>query len=341
MAPATKISTPPTWAEERRLIQEGYSLIAGVDEVGRGPLAGPVIAAAVILDPDADVQCYDQLRDSKALSPAQRERLAPLISEAALGVGIGAAGPEEIDALGIVPATRAAMARAVASLSVQPGHLLIDAVPLPEAGIPFRALIKGDARCRSIAAASIVAKVARDRLMLQEDVSHPGYGFANHKGYATPEHLECLARLGPCPIHRRSFDPVRTMTQPDAGPRSSMRRSRGRAAEESAARYLEAHGYQVLERNFSCRWGEIDIVARQGETIAFVEVKARRNDRLGSALEAVTPLKQHRLILTAQEYLQRHGVQETPWRIDVIAVRLGPGGSVQSLDHLENGVMGF
>ena len=334
-------SKKPTWIEERRLLQEGYRLIAGVDEVGRGPLAGPVVAAAVILDPDADVPCYDQIRDSKALSPARRERLAPLISEAALGVGIGAAESDEIDALGIVQATRAAMARAVAQLSVRPDHLLIDAVPLPEAGIPFRALIKGDALCRSIAAASIVSKVARDRRMLHEDASHPGYGFAHHKGYATPEHLEQLARLGPCPIHRRSFDPVRTMTQPAAAPQASMRQSRGRAAEETATRYLEAHGYQVLERNFSCRWGEIDIVARQGESLTFVEVKARRNDRLGSALEAVTPRKQQRIILAAQEFLQRHGLQEHPWRIDVIAVRLRPGGDVQSLHHLENAVMGF
>lgn len=308
--------------------------------MGRGPLAGPVVAAAVILNPHAHVPCYDDLRDSKALSATQRERLAPLITQAAVAVGIGAAGPEEIDALGIVQATRAAMAQAVARLSVQPDHLLIDAVPLPEAGIPFRTLIKGDALCRSIAAASIVAKVARDRHMVEEDGAHPGYGFAQHKGYGTPEHLERLAHLGPCPIHRRSFAPVRALlTPPKVG--LSLRHSRGRIAEDAASRYLENKGYQVLGRNLHWPWGEIDIVARQGTTLAFVEVKARRHDRMGSAFESVTRRKQERLILAAQEYLQHHGLQEHPWRIDVIAVRLGPEDSVQSLEHLENAVMGF
>ena len=340
MCPAT-ISTLPTWAEEQRLLQQGHRFVAGVDEVGRGPLAGPVVAAAVILDPHAHVPCYDDLRDSKALSVAQRERLVPLITEAALAVGVGAAGPEEIDILGIVQATRSAMARAVAALPIKPDHLLIDAVPLPEAGIPFRALIKGDALCRSIAAASIVAKVTRDRRMLQEDAVHPGYGCARHKGYATPEHLKQLARLGPCPIHRCSFAPVRALIQPPPENRPSVRHSRGRAAEEAASHYLQAHGYRVLERNFHSPWGEIDIVAQQGTTLTFVEVKARRHDRMGSAFESVTQRKQQRLILTAQEYLQRHGLQEHPWRIDVVAIRLGPGSSVHSLEHLENAVTGF
>jgi ribonuclease HII len=163
----------PTWAEERRLMQDGHRLIAGIDEVGRGPLAGPVVAAAVILDPTMPTDWY-----------------------------------EEIDDIGISLATRAAMARAVASLTIRPDYLLIDAVPLTDPGIPFRAIIHGDATCRSIAAASIVAKVYRDRLMVREDASYQGYGFARHKGYPTPEHLERLSQMGPCPIHRRSFAPV-------------------------------------------------------------------------------------------------------------------------------------
>ncbi|MEE8442675.1 MAG: ribonuclease HII [Dehalococcoidia bacterium] len=331
----------PTWAEENRLLQLGHRLIAGVDEVGRGPLAGPVFAAAVILDPHAGHPCYEDLRDSKALSAAQRQRLAPLITQSAVAVGIGATGPEEIDAVGIVQATRSAMAQAVASLSIQPDHLLIDAVPLPEAGIPFRSLIKGDSLCRSIAAASIVAKVARDQHMVREDAAHPGYGFAQHKGYPTSEHLERLAHLGPCPIHRRSFAPVRALISPSPEAVPSVRGRRGRIAEEAAARHMESNGYQVLGRNFHSLWSEIDIVARQGDTLVFVEVKARHHDRMGSAFESVTRRKQERLILTAQEYLQRHNLQENNWRVDVIAIRLGPEDSVVSLEHLENAVMGF
>ena len=340
--PVTRASTPPpTWAEERRLLEEGYRLIAGVDEVGRGPLAGPVMAAAVILDPNADLPWYDDLRDSKALSSTQRERLAPLIAAAASGVGVGSAEPEEIDTLGIARATRMAMVRAVARLKIKPDHLLIDAVVLPESGMPFRSLIKGDALCRSIAAASIVAKVARDRHMVQEEASHPGYGFARHKGYGTPEHLQRLAITGPCPIHRRSFAPVRFMVQPQPAAEPTLQQSRGRAGEDAAVRYLQSHGYLVMERNFHCLWGELDIVSRQGETLVFVEVKARRDDRMGSAFESVTARKQQRLILATQEYLQRNALQENPWRIDVIAVRMGPGGITQSLEHLENAVVGF
>ena len=204
----------PTWAEERRLLEEGYSLIAGIDEVGRGPLAGPVVASAVILDPTKPTDWYEELNDSKVLSVSQRERLAALILDAAVSSGVGSASPEEIDNTGIILATRNAMARAVAGLTVKPDYLLIDAVPLADPGISFRAIIHGDATCRSIAAASIVAKVHRDTLMVQEDACSPGYGFARHKGYPTPEHLKRLSELGPCPIHRRSFAPVSELLQP-------------------------------------------------------------------------------------------------------------------------------
>ncbi len=332
----------PTWTEERRLLQEGHRLIAGIDEVGRGPLAGPVVAAAVILDPTSPTDWYKELNDSKALSAAQRDRLAPLIQDAAVSSGTGSASPEEIDSVGIIRATRAAMTRAVAGLTLRPDYLLIDAVPLADPGISFRAIIHGDATCRSIAAASIVAKVHRDRLMVQEDARYQGYGFARHKGYPTPEHLERLSQLGPCPIHRRSFAPVSALLQqPTLATSSLAHLSKGRAGEEAAAVHLRSQGYLVVERNFRCPWGEIDIVAQQGETVVFVEVKARRHDRLGTALESVTSRKQQHLVLTAQEYLQRHGLEEHPWRIDAIAVRLGQKGRVESVQHLENAVVGF
>jgi ribonuclease HII len=203
----------PTWDEENRLIHQGYRLIAGIDEVGRGPLAGPVVAAAVILDPDADIRVYDELRDSKTLTPNQRERIAESIKDVAIDTGIGAAEHWEIDSIGIVKATRKAMFRAVATLSKQPHHLLVDAIPLPEVGIPFLALVKGDTRCRSIAAASIVAKVYRDHLMVLQGSIYPNYGFEQNKGYGTKEHIRQLYTLGPSPIHRRTFAPINTLVK--------------------------------------------------------------------------------------------------------------------------------
>ena len=331
----------PTWHEERRLLREGYRLIAGIDEVGRGPLAGPVFAAAVILDPNADAPCYADLRDSKTLTALQRERIARSITDVAVSIGIGAAEHWEIDALGIVKATSTAMARAVANLSPRPHFLLIDAVPLPEPQLPFRAIIKADAQCCSVAAASIVAKVARDQLMVQEDSAHPGYGFARHKGYATREHLERLRHLGPSPIHRRSFSPVRSLVEPAATAMPPLRQTRGRIGERVAAAFLQERGYRLLDRNFRSPWGEIDLVAEEQETLVFIEVRARRNDRMGSPLESITRAKQRKLVLTAQEYLQRNGLEERQWRIDVVGIRLGQGNLVKSVECLQNAVVGF
>lgn len=198
----------PTLTEERRLWQQGYRLIAGVDEVGRGSLAGPVGAAAVIL-PRGKLS-LDGVRDSKELTAAQRQRLAKQIQNQALAVGVAMVPAEVVDELGIVEATRRAMCSAIASLSPSPHHLLIDALRLPLA-LPQKAIINGDRLCLSIACASIVAKVARDRLMEEMDGLYPGYGFASHKGYGTRQHLLGLERLGACAIHRRSFAPVRVV----------------------------------------------------------------------------------------------------------------------------------
>lgn len=198
----------PTFAEEERLWRSGYRLIAGIDEVGRGPLAGPVVAAAVILPPHSAFPWLAEVRDSKQLSPAKREHLSETILRDAIGVGIGAAPPKIIDSEGIIEATRIAMGAAVARLTPPPEWLLIDAMQLPALPLPQTSLIKGDARSFSIAAASIVAKVHRDRLMIEYDRLYPGYGFSRHKGYPTPQHLARLRALGCCPIHRRSFSPI-------------------------------------------------------------------------------------------------------------------------------------
>lgn len=187
---------------ERMLWDCGLRRVAGVDEAGRGPLAGPVVAAAVIAGNDFYLPEVD---DSKKLSTAQRERLYDAIMKGALGVGIGCVGHDVIDRVNILNATFEAMHLAVNSLPLTPEFLLIDGNRYRGGKIPFRTIVDGDELCFSIAAASIIAKVTRDRLMMQYDKEFPGYGFARHKGYGTREHREAIARLGASPIHRRSF----------------------------------------------------------------------------------------------------------------------------------------
>jgi ribonuclease HII len=200
----------PDLCEEMTLFAAGHTHIAGIDEAGRGAWAGPVCAAAVVLPLGRSglADLLNGIRDSKQLSPARREALLPIIRETAEAVGVGWASPGEVDEMGIAPATRQAMARAVSRLNGQVSALLIDYVRLPEIALPQCALPKADARCLSVAAASIVAKVTRDRLMAALDKEYPGYGFARHKGYGTRQHREALACLGPSSIHRMSWRPM-------------------------------------------------------------------------------------------------------------------------------------
>lgn len=204
------MSAGPDLSLERALRARGFRRIAGLDEAGRGALAGPVAAAAVVLPleaPDLAARLAG-VDDSKRLPPEVRTRLAQRIRETAVAAAVGMASPAEIDALGIVAATRLAMRRAIAALPLEPDHLLLDWLRLPEVPLPQTALPQGDSRALSIAAASILAKVSRDALMEQLDTEYPGYGFARHKGYATAAHRDALRRLGPSPVHRRSFAPV-------------------------------------------------------------------------------------------------------------------------------------
>jgi len=203
----------PSFAEEEMLQAQGYQRIAGIDEVGRGALAGPVVAAAVILPCHIDAPWLNQVKDSKQLSPARRQLLFHHIHEIAIAIGIGMAHHQVIDAQGLIKATRLAMKLAVDRLSPPPESLLIDYMLLPEVPLPQKGITGGDKLCFSIACASIIAKVARDQLMVELDRNYPGYGLARHKGYATKEHLACLRRLGPSPIHRQSFKPVREVIQ--------------------------------------------------------------------------------------------------------------------------------
>ena len=207
-----KLQTP-SFAEERILETQGYRYIAGIDEVGRGALAGPVVAAAVILPCHIDAPWLSLVKDSKQLSPAKRELLFHHIHQVAVAIGIGSASREVIDAQGIIKATQLAMELAIDQLAPPPETLLIDYMHLPEVKLPQKGLINGDCRCFSIACASIIAKVTRDHLMMELDRAYPGYGLAHHKGYGTKLHLACLCRLGPSSIHRQSFRPVKDIAE--------------------------------------------------------------------------------------------------------------------------------
>ena len=202
----------PETSFEQALWSGGITLIAGVDEAGRGAWAGPVSAGAVILPQRPDLaECLPGVRDSKQMTARQRARWAEVIRSLACAWGVGFASAEEIDELGILPATRLAMQRAIGQLSPAPQHLLVDAVRLPAIELPQQALIKGDVRVLSIAAASVLAKTARDALMVELDGSYPGYSLARHKGYGTAAHRAALECLGPCALHRRSFAPIKAL----------------------------------------------------------------------------------------------------------------------------------
>lgn len=208
MAGSGPASSRRDWEEGYR--RRGLARVAGLDEAGRGPLAGPVLAAAVILPPGWEESV--PIIDSKKLSPRGRERaFACLAATEEIEVGVGRVEADEIDEINILRATRQAMAAALMALGSAPDALLIDGLKLPDISLPQSLLFHGEDESVSIAAASIIAKVTRDRIMVSLDRDYPGYGFARHKGYGTREHLEALKRLGPCPIHRRSFRPVREL----------------------------------------------------------------------------------------------------------------------------------
>ena len=211
----TSLPPAPDLTLEQELWHQGILRVAGLDEAGRGALAGPVYAAGVILPPDSDgiAQSLVGVRDSKQLSPRQRERLALIIQSRALAWSVGWAEAAEVDQLGIAPATRLAFCRALEGLRMPAEHLLLDYFRLPEVELAQTALVKGDQRSLSIACASILAKTARDARMREEEVHFPGYGFAQNKGYGTAKHRAALGSLGPCPLHRRSFNLIKEVDE--------------------------------------------------------------------------------------------------------------------------------
>lgn len=192
----------PDYQLEHAARTEGYGIICGIDEAGRGPLSGPVVAAACVLPPDAEIP---GLNDSKKLTPKKRDQVYDEIREVALDWAIGYATPEEIDRINILNATMLAMRRAIAGLKTPADFALVDGNCIRDFPIPARAVIRGDSLSCSVSAASILAKVTRDRLCLADDRAYPQYGFAKHKGYGTAEHIAALKQYGPCPLHRRTF----------------------------------------------------------------------------------------------------------------------------------------
>ena len=292
------------------------SYICGIDEAGRGPLAGPVVAAAVILPKDCRIL---YLNDSKKLTPARREELYDIIMEQAVSVGVGIIDAGRIDEINILQATYEAMRQAVSKLSVKPDVLLNDAVRIPGLDILQVPIIKGDAKSLSIAAASVIAKVTRDRMMLAYDQVFPGYGFAQNKGYGTQEHMDKLKADGPSLIHRASF--IGSILSGEKKKKSADYHARGSHYESAAAAVLEKNGYEILASNYRCVMGEVDLIGKDGDCLAFVEVKYRSSETMGSPQEAVDGKKQQRIIRCAQWYLmENHLPEDTPVRFDVVSI---------------------
>lgn len=303
---------------ERGCWEAGYELVAGIDEVGRGPLAGPVVAAAVILPKECKIE---GVNDSKKLSAKKREELYDIILEKALSYGIGIVSNERIDEINILQATYEAMREALSQLSPKADYILADAVTIPMVSTPQRGIIKGDAKSMSIGAASIVAKVYRDRLMEAFDEVYPGYGFGANKGYGSAEHIEGIKKLGITPIHRKTF--VKNFL-PQDGDTTTDKGNRGEAL---AAKQMEKMGYEILERNFHALKGEIDIIAKKDSYIVFTEVKYRKNEAMGSPAEAVNHWKQQHIIRAAKAYMAQNCLEEMGYdfRFDVAEVLTNEG----------------
>lgn len=297
----------------------------GVDEAGRGPLAGDVYAAAVILDPDNPI---DGLNDSKKLTEKRREALFPEIQEKALAWSIGIATVEEIDSVNILEATYLAMRRAVEGLKVKPSMALVDGNRNPGLGIPTRLLVKGDATSASVAAASILAKVARDRYMKELAEQYPEYRFEQHKGYGTALHYEMLDEFGISPVHRLSFLKKYLAEQKDP--------SAGNRGEAIVSQYLVGEGCRIVTAGYRTYYGEIDLIAEQGEEVLFVEVKTRSSDALDAPAASVTEAKQLRLLRAAAQWMEENRTSLQP-RFDVAEVILAPEtGDLVSVNWLKN-----
>ena len=303
---------PPEFAIERLLAHHGYRLLGGADEAGVGALAGPVCAAIVVMPVDLHLP---DVNDSKQLSPKMRESLFSIITSNARDYQVAMVSPAEIDAVNIYQATNLAVERAFWGLHILPELLLTDGRIKPQLTCNMLSLIKGDTRSHTIACASILAKVSRDRLMVQMDECYPGYNFASHKGYATKEHLKYIDQLGPSPIHRLCYSPV------GKSYRNAIS-TEGDYGEDLACLYLLDKGYFILARNYIKGKGEIDIIARDGATLVFVEVKTTCGGDTGDVAKRVDSAKLARIVVTAKNYLRENFSRTPQCRFDLMLVDL-------------------
>lgn len=312
------------------------TLVAGIDEAGRGPLAGPVAAAAVILDPESPIQ---GLADSKSLTSRRRAALYEVIIDKALAVGIGESQREEIDRLNIFQATVTAMQRAVDALNPQPDHLIIDGKSIRLDHPSQETIIDGDETEPAICAASIVAKVYRDRIMTEYHKVYPEYGFDRHKGYGTKAHLQALTDYNACPIHRQSFRPVRQHLPQWRNLKD--RQNLGRLGERIAATYLIENGYTIRDLNYHAgHLGELDIVAERGAITVVCEVKTlvpnpHHPGDWGEPEEQIGIVKRDRIMATAQQYCAQKEI-DSEVRFDVISVKFTRTGPI--IKHIPDGI---
>lgn len=295
--------------------------IAGVDEAGRGPLAGPVVAGTVILPQKHGIE---GLQDSKKLTPKRRTEVYSLIVDSGVPFSFGIVEVEEIDRINILSATRKAMKMALGRLKPKPDMALIDGYGLKSQIIPNKGIICGDSKIESIMAASIVAKVTRDRIMEQYHIIFPDYGFCRNKGYGTPEHLAALKKEKASPIHRKSFNPVKANLP--SLPWLKQNRKIGKLGEQLSALKFHKDGYKVCAMNVTCgHHGEIDIIAEKNKTLVFVEVKTGTQEQMGGPVLKVDEQKMKKLDHAVKYYLQQNEIGQKDIRFDVSTVILGKG----------------
>ena len=287
--------------------------ILGIDEVGRGPLAGPLVVGAVILpEPDAQPEWVVELRDSKKLSAKKREKLAEIIFAEAPATGLGWVSPKELDEVGISAALRLATERAVKSvqeLHVPFSQIIIDGkvnfLSLTKLVKYVNTLVKADDLIKEVSAASIIAKVSRDRYMTELAERFPGYGFEKNAGYGTAAHMKALSEIGVCPEHRRSFEPIKSMTGFSRSVEKKKNTSfTGALGEEAVASYLINHGHKIIARNFKTYFYEIDIVSVCDGKIYFTEVKYRKTATRGGGLAAINSTKLEQMRYAAECFLK-------------------------------------
>lgn len=314
-------------------------MILGIDEVGRGPWAGPLVVGAVVLG-GAEIE---GLTDSKKLTKKRREALYDMIYEKALGVGLGWVAAHKIDEIGLSAALCLATKRAVEEVQVPYHEIIIDGTINFLAGTGkgdyVTTLPKADLLVPSVSAASIVAKVARDRYMAKQDALYPGYGFAAHVGYGVARHRETIQKLGVTPLHRLSFAPLARYRSEKVAMAASVEepeiiettRQVGNESETAACNYLLRHGHDIVERNWRTKWCEIDIISRRGGVFYFVEVKHRKNNKGGSGIEAITPKKLQQMKFAAELYMAKHAV-DIDMRLAAAATSGNPPEVVQYLE---------